>query len=138
MYYGFDGYELYQENPVKIVIDSDGSPLFCGTDVAKLLCYKAPSVAVQNNCKDRKIIPFYSTESPMLSRAAFISGTDVLRLVKSRINNAEQFMVDILNGKTPTITRGKCKKSLAVIDLDRENSVVMYDGYRYAVTVRCC
>jgi len=134
--YGYEGYEVYREDPVRIIITKDNQILFCGFDVAKLLGYKSPNLAVQDNCKNRIVIPYYRTSDSRMSRIAFIPETDVLKLVKNRVSNADEFLIDILNGKTPKVTLGKSSKKLAIIDLECKNSIVENNGKYYEITVK--
>lgn len=101
MYFGYEGgYEVYRESPVRIIVDENDTPLFCGFDVAKLLKYKNPSVAVFDNCPSRRMVEF--SDGTRFHRLRFVSKEDVMKLARRRSSDAEHFLNDIINGKTPS------------------------------------
>lgn len=131
-----ENYEVYQENPVRIIVDEKNQPWFCGVDIAKILGYKAPNIAIQDNCKSKKVIPFYPKNLGKMKRLSFINEEDALNLIKKKVFKANDFIVYILNGKLPEIKTGYSNAKFAVIDLEKEEQIITNDGNQYKINVQ--
>ena len=136
MTYESGNYEVFQENPVRIVVDENNEPWFCGLDIAKLLGYKAPNIAIQDTCKKRKIIPFYPLDLGKMKRLAFISKKEAIILIKKRLPNAEEYLNSLLNGKLPELNTKQCLKNYTLVDLEQTEQVIIKDGIQYKITVK--
>lgn len=90
-------YEVFRDSPVRIVITENNEPLFCGSDVAKLLGFKAPSVAVAQKCKSKNLLTYYDKYRPQ--KLVFIPKGDVVNLAKTKINDTETFIDDLICGE---------------------------------------
>ena len=89
----------------------------------------------RKQAKNRIVIPYCRSSDSRISRIAFIPEADLLKLIKNRVSNADDFLLDIMNGKFPKVTVGKSSKKLAVIDLDCKTAIVERDGKYYDITV---
>lgn len=86
------------------VIDENGKPLFCGSDVAKALGYNEPHKAVMRHAKGgmKRPIPTNGGTQEML----FISEGDVYRLItRSKLPAAERFESWVFDEVLPSIRK---------------------------------
>ena len=97
--FAFDG------QTVRTVTGSDGSPLFCGRDVADALGYRDTVNAMKQHCKGVAIHHPLQTAGGV-QQARFISEPDVMRLiVGSKLPAAERFERWVFEEVLPTIRR---------------------------------
>ena len=128
-------YEVFQEFPVRIIIDEQSEPWFCGYDIAKLLNYKAPTVAIQNNCNTKKVMYFTPRDFRRSSRLAFINQSDAINLIKKKGFNAEDFICCILMGKNPELKKITSNVEYAVVNLDKPQQEITKGLQKYKITV---
>lgn len=128
-------YEVFQEYPVRIVVDEQSEPWFCGCDVAKLLNYKAPNVAVQNNCRMKRVMIFTPKDFRSSSKLAFISQSDTENLIKKKGFAPEVFISCILMGKNPELKQITSTAEYAVINLDKSQQEIIKGLQKYKITV---
>lgn len=86
------------------VIEENGKPLFCGSDVAKALGYARPNEAVSKHCKgtSKRRIPTAGGIQEML----FIQEGDVYRLItRSKLPDAERFEKWVFEDVLPSIRK---------------------------------
>lgn len=94
-------------------------PLFCGTDVARLLGYTNPGKAVRDHCKGGSILDTPSKGGTQQTK--FIGEADVYRLVlKSKAPNAEKFQDWLCEEVLPAIRREGFYLSPAADPIHRE------------------
>ena len=85
-------------------LDENGSILFCGSDVAKVLGYSNPSKALSDHCKGvtKRYTPTKSGEQEM----SFIPESDLYRLVfSSKLPTAEKFTDWVTSEVLPSIRK---------------------------------
>lgn len=85
-------------------LDENGSILFCGSDVAKVLGYSNPSKALSDHCKGvtKRYAPTKSGEQEM----SFIPESDLYRLVfSSKLPTAEKFTDWVTSEVLPSIRK---------------------------------
>jgi anti-repressor protein len=95
----------FENRPVRIDIDDDGEPLFCASDVARVLGYKEPGLAVRTHCHGgakRTLIDSMGRKQT----ANFIPERDVYRLIMhSRLPEAERFEAWVVGEVLPSIRK---------------------------------
>ena len=96
----------YQNTNVRTVTTEDGTPLFCGKDVASILGYARPSKAILDHCNG---VPFWEPIVDSLGRsqsARFITEPDLYRLIThSKLPEAEKFERWVFEEVLPTIRK---------------------------------
>lgn len=96
---------MYQNTNVRATTTEDGTPLFCGKDVAAALGYARPTKAVLDHCKG---VPFWEPlETPGgTQEARFITEGDLYRLVfNSKLPEAEKFEAWVVDEVLPSIRK---------------------------------
>ena len=84
---------------VRTVTDENGTPLFCGIDIAKALGYTNPRKAVRDHAKDgakRSTVSHTTNQhgktTKQIIETTFIPEPDIYRLIiKSKLPSAEKF-----------------------------------------------
>ncbi len=131
-----EGYEVFKENPVRIIIDNESKPLFCGYDIAKLLGYKNPSIAIHDACPSSRLINYYKEDYGKVQHLNFITEEDAKSLIRKRVANVDAFITSLLNGEVPEQKKGFSKHRFAVVSLEKEGSqIIEVDGKKYKITV---
>ena len=95
----------YEGNNIRTTTTEDGTPLFCGKDVASILGYYNPGKAVRDHCKGG---PFWTPlETPGgTQQARFITEGDVYRLIfNSKLPEAEKFEAWVVDEVLPSIRK---------------------------------
>ena len=96
----------YYDTNVRTIATEDGTPLFCGKDVATILGYADTGKAVRDHCKGA---PFWTTIIDSLGRtqeARFITEGDLYRLVfNSNLPEAEKFEAWVVNEVLPSVRK---------------------------------
>lgn len=90
------------------VINDNGTPLFCGTDVAVVLGYTNPQKAINDHCKGVKkaLTKRYANGDPFGQEMNFIPESDVYRLIfSSKLPSAERFERWVVEEVLPTIRK---------------------------------
>lgn len=95
----------FNQNQVRTVIDSDGTPLFCGKDVCEILGYTNASKAMGDHCKGvTKRYPLQTAGG--VQEARFIAEPDLYRLiVSSQMPTAQEFEKWVFEDVLPTIRK---------------------------------
>ena len=86
------------------VLEEDGKPLFCGSDVAKALGYSNPNKAINDHC--RAITKRSTPVSGKIQEINFIPEGDVYRLIThSKLPTAERFESWVFDVVIPSIRK---------------------------------
>jgi len=94
----------FEEQNVRIELDVDGKPLFCASDVARVLGYADPGKAIRTHCKGAAIRPTLTKGGKQLLN--FIPERDLYRLVMhSRLPEAERFEEWVVGEVLPSIRK---------------------------------
>lgn len=95
----------FENNPVRIIPDENGNPLFCAKDIATILGYANPAKAVIDHCKGFPIWkPLDSAGG--IQRVRFIPEGDMYRLIaSSKLPTAERFESWIYDEVLPSIRK---------------------------------
>lgn len=95
----------FNQNQVRTVIDSDGTPLFCGKDVCEILGYTNASKAMGDHCKGvTKRYPLQTAGG--VQEVRFIAEPDLYRLiVSSQMPTAQEFEKWVFEDVLPTIRK---------------------------------
>lgn len=84
------------------IIEDNGKPLFCGSDVAKALGYSNPRDALNRHCKG--VVKRDTPTEGGLQQISFIPEGDVYRLIThSKLPSAERFEVWVFDEVLPSI-----------------------------------
>lgn len=124
----------FEGNQVRTVIGEDNEPRFVASDVARILGYEQPHIAINRHCDDvtnHHVIDKYGRRQ----KAKVIPEPDVYRLImKSRTPRAKKFERWVMEEVLPTIRKtGKYnlkelpdRKQLAQMVIDAENEMEEY------------
>ena len=105
------------ENPefgqMRTAMDDHGSPLFCGTDVARALGYTNPHKALADHCKGvtkregiSQTTNQHGTTTNQVTVMNFIPESDVYRLIiRSKLPSAQKFEAWVMEDVLPSIRR---------------------------------
>lgn len=95
----------YENTNIRTVTTEDGTPLFCGKDVASILGYTNPNKAIHDHCKGVPIR--YPLATPGgIQEARFITEGDLYRLVfNSKLPTAEKFEAWVVDEVLPSIRK---------------------------------
>ena len=106
------------------MIEENGKPLFCGSDVARALGYARPNDAIVDHCRCtvKRRIPHPQSPDKEIGMA-FIPEGDVYRLIaRSKLPSAERFERWIFDEVLPSIRESiGLKQHEALLLLSREN-----------------
>jgi anti-repressor protein len=125
----------FEKQQVRIELDDDGDPLFCASDVARVLGYKEPGLAIRTHCRGgvkRTIIDSLGRKQT----ANFIPERDLYRLVMhSRLPEAERFEEWVVGEVLPSIrkTGGYQMRQLTrlqLIDMARDAELERLEAVR--------
>lgn len=95
----------FQGNAIRIVCEQDGTPMFCGKDVAAALGYKDTTNALKQHCKGVAIHHPLQTAGGM-QQARFIAEGDLYRLIaNSKLPDAEKFECWVFDEVLPSIRK---------------------------------
>lgn len=98
-------FENSEFGKVRTVIKDDGTYLFCGVDVAKILGYKNTRDAVAKHCKSPSVVKCDSSIGTKID-INFIPESDVYRLVmRSKLPTAERFQDWVCEDVLPTLRK---------------------------------
>lgn len=96
----------FQGNAIRIVSEPDGTPMFCGKDVASALGYKDTTNALKQHCRG---VVFHHPIVDSLGRAQqarFITEGDLYRLIaNSKLPDAEKFECWVFDEVLPSIRK---------------------------------
>ena len=95
----------YENTNIRTTTTEDGTPLFCGKDVATVLGYARPAKAVLDHCKG---VPFWEPlETPGgKQQTRFITEGDLYRLIfNSKLPEAEKFEAWVVDEVLPSIRK---------------------------------
>lgn len=99
-------FENSEFGKVKTIIKEDGTPLFCGVDVAKILGYKNPGNAVNNHCKSGDYLFCPHASGVGGTKVRYISESDVYKLImRSNLPSAEKFQDWVCEEVLPTLRK---------------------------------
>lgn len=95
----------YAGTSVRTLVVEEGSPLFCGRDVASVLGYKDPVNALKLHCKGVAI--YHPLETPGgIQQMRFITEGDLYRLIfNSKLPEAEAFEDWVVSEVLPAIRK---------------------------------
>lgn len=95
----------FQGNAIRIVSEPDGTPMFCGKDVASALGYKDTTNALKQHCKGvAKHHPLQTAGGTQQIR--FITEGDLYRLIaNSKLPDAEKFEHWVFDEVLPSIRK---------------------------------
>lgn len=95
----------FNQSQVRTVIDSDGTPLFCGKDVCDILGYTNANKAMGDHCKGvTKRYPLQTAGG--MQEARFLTEPDLYRLiVSSQLPAAQEFEKWVFEEVLPTIRK---------------------------------
>jgi len=95
----------FQGNAIRIVCEQDGTPMFCGKDVAAALGYANTNDALSKHCKGvAKRYPLQTAGG--MQQARFITEGDLYRLIaNSKLPDAEKFERWVFDEVLPSIRK---------------------------------
>lgn len=94
----------FEGKPVRVIEDDKGNPLFVAKDVAEILGYKEPGLAVRTHCKGGVKHTLPTNGGPQT--LTLIPESDVYRLIiRSKLPAAEKFEKWIMEEVLPTIRK---------------------------------
>lgn len=95
----------YEGNNVRTLTTVDGTPLFCGKDVASILGYTNTTDALKRHCKG--VVKHYPLETPGgIQQVRFITEPDLYRLIThSKLPEAEKFERWVFEEVLPSIRK---------------------------------
>ena len=101
----------YDNTNIRTVTTEDGTPLFCGKDVASILGYTNTTDALKRHCKGVTIR--YPLETPGgIQQVRFITEGDLYRLVfNSKLPEAERFEAWVVDEVLPSIRKHRERKT---------------------------
>ena len=95
----------FQGNAIRIVCEQDGTPMFCGKDVASALGYKDTTNALKQHCKGVAIHHPLQTAGG-IQQVRFIAEGDLYRLIaNSKLPDAEKFERWVFDDVLPSIRK---------------------------------
>lgn len=92
---------------IRVIMSDNDEILFCGSDIAKALCYKRPNDAISLHCRytEKRSIPHPQSSNKNIEMI-FIKEGDVYRLIShSKLKSAENFERWIFDEVLPTIRK---------------------------------
>ena len=118
----------YEDTNIRTVTTEDGTPLFCGKDVATVLGYTNPSKAMQDHCKGVTIR--YPLETPGgIQQVRFINEPDLYRLItRSKLPEAEKFEAWVFEEVLPSIRKHGMYATPATIEDMLDNPDIMINA----------
>lgn len=118
----------YEGNNVRTLTTEDGTPLFCGKDVASILGYTNPNKAMKDHCKG--VTNRYPLETPGgTQQARFIAEPDLYRLIThSKLPEAEKFERWVFEEVLPSIRKHGMYATPATIDDMLANPDIMINA----------
>ena len=95
----------YENANVRTTTTEDGTPLFCGKDIASILGYKDTTNALKLHCKG--VVKHHPLETPGgIQQVRFITEPDLYRLItRSKLPEAEKFERWVFEEVLPTIRK---------------------------------
>lgn len=92
-------------NDIRVMTTEDGTPLFCGKDVAFILGYTRPAKAILDHCKG--MVKHHPLETPGgIQQVRFIPEPDLYRLIThSKLPEAEKFERWVFEEVLPSIRK---------------------------------
>lgn len=95
----------FQGNAIRIVCEQDGTPMFCGKDVAAALGYANTNDALSKHCKGvAKRYPLQTAGG--IQQARFITEGDLYRLIaNSKLPDAEKFERWVFDEVLPSLRK---------------------------------
>lgn len=93
---------------VRIIIDEHKNPLFCATDVAKVLGYKDATNAIKRHCRSDSLTNRYPIVDSLgrTQEARFIPESDLYRLIiNSKLPTAQQFERWVMEDVLPALRK---------------------------------
>ena len=93
----------YENTNIRTITPEDGTPLFCGKDVASILGYKDTTNALKLHCKG--VVKHHPLETPGgIQQVRFITEPDLYRLItRSKLPEAEKFERWVFEEVLPSI-----------------------------------
>lgn len=93
-----------QFGEIRVTLNENGEPLFCGGDVAKALGYSRPADVISSRCKGVVILP--TPTNGGLQQVKYITEADIYRLImRSNLPYAEQFQDWVCEDVLPAIRK---------------------------------
>ena len=119
----------YEGNNVRTITAEDGTPLFCGKDVASILGYKDTTNALKLHC--RGVTNRYPIVDSLgrTQEARFITEGDLYRLVfNSKLPEAEKFEAWVVDEVLPSIRKHGMYATPATIEDMLANPDIMINA----------
>lgn len=97
----------FNSSAVRVIIDPNQEPWFCGADVCRILGYVNESLTLQKHCKENGVSKRYLTDKMQRQqKAIFINEPNLYRLIiKSRKPEAEKFEAWVFEEVLPQIRK---------------------------------
>lgn len=97
----------FNSSAVRVIIDPNQEPWFCGADVCQILGYVNESLTLQKHCKENGVSKRYLTDKMQRQqKAIFINEPNLYRLIiKSRKPEAEKFEAWVFEEVLPQIRK---------------------------------
>lgn len=107
----------YQNTNIRTITTQDGTPLFCGKDVATVLGYTNTSKALLDHCRGVTIRYPIIDSLGRTQEARFITEGDVYRLIfSSKLPTAEKFEAWVVDEVLPSIRKHGMYATETVVD----------------------
>ncbi|WP_256692747.1 BRO-N domain-containing protein [Histophilus somni] len=97
----------FNSSQVRVIVDPNQEPWFCGADVCRILGYVNESLTLQKHCKENGVSKRYLTDKMQRQQEAiFINEPNLYRLIiKSRKPEAEKFEAWVFEEVLPQIRK---------------------------------
>lgn len=96
----------FNSSQVRVIVDPNQEPWFCGSDVCSILGYVNAPDAMKKHCKEAGIAKRYISHSSGRKEAIFINEPNLYRLIiKSRKPEAEKFEAWVFEEVLPQIRK---------------------------------
>lgn len=118
----------YENTNIRTVTTEDGTPFFCGKDVAITLGYENTNDALARHCKG--VTNHYPLETPGgIQQTRFITEGDLYRLIfNSKLPTAEKFEAWVVDEVLPSIRKHGMYATPATIDDMLDNPDIMINA----------
>ncbi|WP_075321466.1 BRO-N domain-containing protein [Histophilus somni] len=131
----------FNSSQVRVIVDPNQEPWFCGADVCRILGYVNESLTLQKHCKENGVSKRYLTDKMQRQQEAiFINEPNLYRLIiKSRKPEAEKFEAWVFEEVLPQLRKtGKYALQNSAENqplADRKTTVDDRTGLRNAVNM---
>lgn len=96
----------FNNNQIGIVIDEKNEPLFCASDITKILGYSNGRDAISKHCKEKGVVKRDTLTNGGVQSVTYINESNLYRLVaKSKLPEAEKFESWVFEDILPSIRK---------------------------------